>query len=161
AWRTCVDTASDCLAFKGFSLTPAKLDGRTVHLYDLHMEAGESAADDTARAADIDELLAYISEHSKDVALIVAGDFNLETDREPAASQLERLLSSARLTDACQKLDCPKPGSIDKVLYRSSADLALDAESWKLESAVFVTPEGGPLSDHEPVAVRFHWQASE
>jgi hypothetical protein len=94
------------------------------------------------------------------MALIVGGDFNLETDREPAASQFARLLALAGLFDACGELDCAVPGNIDKLLYRSSTSLNLQAESWQLESDEFVTPEGEPLSDHEPVAVRFRWKAA-
>ncbi|HKP56147.1 MAG TPA: endonuclease/exonuclease/phosphatase family protein [Polyangiales bacterium] len=160
AWSMCVDTASDCMAFKGFSMTPAHFtDGSLVHVYDLHMEAGESEPDDRARDAGIDQLLAFMQHNSSGTALIVGGDFNLHTDREPAAGQFARLLSEGGLSDACAELDCPAPGNIDKLLFRSSASLELQAESWELESARFVTPEGAPLSDHEPVAVQFRWQA--
>lgn len=159
AWSSCVDTASDCLAFKGFSMTPAQLsDGTPVHLYDLHMEAGDSAEDDAARDLGIDQLLSFISQNSQGQALIIGGDFNLETDTEPAKSQLARLLSTAGLTDACTELMCPRPGNIDKLLYRSSARVLLQAESWNLESSKFVSPDGMPLSDHEPLAVRFAYQ---
>lgn len=158
AWATCVDTASDCLAFKGFSMTPSSFsDGTPVHFYDLHMEAGESPEDDVARDGGIDQMLAFIAENSADTALIMAGDFNLETDSEPAASQYRRLLDSAGLTDACEALACAVPGNIDKLAFRSSARLEIRAESWERESDVFVTSEGQPLSDHEPVAVRLHW----
>jgi hypothetical protein len=159
AWSTCVDTASDCLAFKGFSMTPAQLtDGTTVHFYDLHMEAGSSAADDMARDMGIDQLIAFMAANSEGQALIVGGDFNLATDTEPAKSQLERLLQTASLTDACTALMCPRPGNIDKLLYRSSDRVELEAKSWHLESEVFVSPDGMPLSDHEPLAVRFAYR---
>jgi endonuclease/exonuclease/phosphatase family metal-dependent hydrolase len=159
-WRSCVDSASDCLAFKGFSMTPAQLaDGVMVHLYDLHMEAGDSAADDQARDAGIDQLLAFIQQYSSGTALIIGGDFNLHTDREPAAGQLARLLALGGLFDSCGELHCPAPGNIDKLLYRSSGSVSLQAESWELQSDKFETPEGGPLSDHEPLAVRFRWKS--
>jgi endonuclease/exonuclease/phosphatase family metal-dependent hydrolase len=159
AWTTCVDTASDCLAFKGFSMTPAQLtDGSTVHFYDLHMEAGSSAADDMARDMGIDQLIAFMAANSEGQALIVGGDFNLATDTEPAKSQLARLLQTAGLTDSCTALMCPRPGNIDKLLYRSSDRIKLEAKSWHLESEVFVSADGMPLSDHEPLAVRFSYQ---
>jgi Endonuclease/Exonuclease/phosphatase family len=156
AWATCVDTASDCLAFKGFSMTPAQLpDGTPVHFYDLHMEAGDSAEDDTARDMGIDQLVGFIAANSQGQALIVGGDFNLDTDTEPAKSQLARLLQAAGLSDACTELMCPRPGNIDKLLYRSSDRVKLAAESWHLPTDVFVSPDGMPLSDHDPLAVRF------
>jgi endonuclease/exonuclease/phosphatase family metal-dependent hydrolase len=156
AWSTCVDTASDCLAFKGFSMTPAKLpDGTPVHFYDLHMEAGDSPEDDTARDMGIDQLVAFIAANSQGQALIVGGDFNLHTDTEPAKSQLARLLETAGLSDACTELMCPRPGNIDKLLYRSSDRVKVAAESWQLKADVFVSSDGMPLSDHDPLAVRF------
>jgi exonuclease III len=161
AWTTCVETASDCLAFKGFSMTPAQLlDGTTVHLYDLHMEAGNSAADDDARNMGVDQLLAFIDQHSKDQALIIGGDFNLATDTEPAASQFARLRQEAGLTDTCIELDCPRPGNIDKLLYRSSDAVKLSVQSWNLETDRFMSPDGMPLSDHDPVAVRFEYRVA-
>jgi endonuclease/exonuclease/phosphatase family metal-dependent hydrolase len=159
AWRACVDTEADCLAMKGFSHTPARIaDGLAVHLYDLHMEAGGSAEDDQARDAGIDQLIAFIAEHSRDVAVIVAGDFNLHTTEEPAKSQLARLLRSAELRDSCEQLDCSMPGNIDKVLYRSSSQLRLAPHSWVRDTQEFVTTDGEPLSDHAPVSVRFSWR---
>ncbi len=159
AWSTCVDTASDCLAFKGFSMTPARLaDGTVVHLYDLHMEAGSSVADDTARDKGIDQLLAFLTANSQGQAVIIGGDFNLETDAEPAKSQLMRLLQSGGLRDACTELACPSPGNIDKILYRSSDRVTFEAKSWRLEADVFVTAGGMPLSDHPPLAVRIAYQ---
>lgn len=159
AWSTCVDTASDCLAFKGFSMTPAKLpDGSTVHLYDLHMEAGGSAEDDAARAMGIDQLIAFIAASSEGRAVIAGGDFNLATDTEPAKSQFERLLQTAGLSDACTELMCQRPGSIDKLLYRSSDRVQITARSWDLPTDAFVSPDGMPLSDHDPLAVRFAYR---
>jgi len=159
AWPSCVDTEADCLAMKGFSHTPARIGpDLPVHLYDLHMEAGSSPEDERARAAGIDQLLAFVTERSRDVALIVAGDFNLRSDQEPAKSQLARLLQGAGLKDSCAELACPAPGNIDKVLYRSSAQLQLEPEVWRREADVFVTADGEPLSDHTPISVRFSWR---
>ena len=160
AWSTCVDTDADCLAMKGFSMTPAELgDGLPVHIYDLHMEAGGSAEDDVAREGGLAQLVAHIEEHSSDTALIVGGDFNLHTDVEPAKSQFASLLTRAGLSDACTELQCPEPGSIDKLLFRSSPAIELSAASWQRETEVFVSDMGEPLSDHPPIAVRFEWSA--
>ncbi len=161
AWTECNATSSDCLALKGFSRTSTEIEGKTVHLYDLHMEAGVTRADDDLRDADIDQLLAALEADSQARALIIAGDFNLDTDAEPAKSQLARLLQSAGLTDACERVDCGHPGNIDKVLYRSSSDVTLEAMSWDLETDVFVAPDGRPLSDHDPLAVHFRYHVAD
>jgi hypothetical protein len=158
AWASCVETASDCLAFKGFSMTPATLaDGLPVHIYDLHMEAGESEADVAAREVGIDQMISFIGANSSGTALIVAGDFNLETSTDPDAGQYARFIEAVGLTDSCAAVGCAEPGGIDKVLVRSSEAVELRVESWEEEGDVFVTAAGEPLSDHPPVAVRIAW----
>jgi endonuclease/exonuclease/phosphatase family metal-dependent hydrolase len=160
-WPTCVESASDCLALKGFSMTRMELrEGVTVDVYNLHMEAGSTPEDDVARDLGIDTMLAFIADRSDGQAVLVGGDFNLHTDREPAASQFARLLDEAGLTDACTDQGCDQPGSIDKFLFRSSDELELSVESLSFETNVFVTEGGEPLSDHPPLAVRFAWSAT-
>jgi hypothetical protein len=92
-------------------------------------------------------------------AVIVGGDFNLHTDTEPDRSQYERLLAEAGLQDACTALSCPSPGRIDKFAFRSGGGVTLAALSWRFETDVFVDEQGGPLSDHDALAVRFAWSA--
>jgi hypothetical protein len=162
-WEECVETASDCLAFKGFSMARTTLDASDpdhpvrVDVYNLHMEAGGSAEDDAARAAGIEQLVEFMRDISDGRAVIVGGDFNLHTDTEPAATQFQGLLDAAELTDACEALDCDFPGSIDKFLYRSSDELEIRALQWSDESDTFVSDMGEDLSDHPPIAVRFGW----
>ena len=84
-WEACngyLDAANDCLASKGFEFlrivvpfTPISFD-----VYDLHMDAGNSAADDTARAAQAEQLLSAIDAQSAGQAVMVLGDFNLSID---------------------------------------------------------------------------------
>lgn len=158
-WSTCVDTFNDCSALKGFSMTPMQLTpDLSVHVYNLHMEAGWSAADDQARAAAVDQLLEFIDLRSRGEALIVGGDFNLR-DRSRAATLLAKLRERAGLRDACAR--CERPNNVDKVLYRGSDLVELHADSWRLEADAFRTEDGDPLSDHAPVAVRFSWSKRE
>jgi endonuclease/exonuclease/phosphatase family metal-dependent hydrolase len=153
-WAGCNDSAADCLALKGFSVARTTLEeGIEVDVYNLHMEAGSTPDDDDLRDAGIDQLLTFISDFSADRAVLVGGDFNLHTDAEPAASQLARLLSEGGLQDACTELGCPRPGSIDKILLRSSDQVALEALGWRAETDVFVAEDGTPLSDHDPITV--------
>lgn len=155
-WGTCVESFNDCYALKGFSMTPMQLaPGVTVHVYNLHMEAGWTDADDRARDEAIEQLLTFIELHSRGEALIVGGDFNLRGGRAGSAAQLARLLQRGGLRDACA--GCARPGNVDKVLYRGSERVELAAESWRLETDVFRSDQGAPLSDHAPLAVRFRW----
>lgn len=160
AWPRCVATEADCLAMKGFSMSPVTLaDGVVVHVYNLHAEAGNSAQDDQARNDGLQLLQTFIEENSKAEALIIAGDFNLRTDTEPANGQFTSFAAASGLTDACTELSCERPGSIDKLLYRSNARVQLQAESWRVEHDVFVSDTGEKLSDHDPISVKINWSA--
>lgn len=157
-WSGCWNSAADCLALKGFSVSRLILPvGGGIDVYDLHMEAGGDPEDDALRDAGVTQLAAFINSHSAGRAVIVGGDFNLHTDGEPDSTQFQRLLADAGLTDSCAHLGCPDPGRIDKILVRSSADVTLTPTSWSLESADFLDGNGDSLSDHEPVAVRIDW----
>ena len=157
-WGTCVESAADCLALKGFSVVRMTFaPGVTVDVYDLHMEAGSDPADDVARDQGVTQLSNFIQAHSAGRPVIVGGDFNLHTNSEPDSSQFQRLLAETGLLDVCATLACPEPGRIDKFLFRSSASVTLTPLSWHFETDVFVRDGNVPLSDHEALAVRFAW----
>lgn len=161
AWTSCFgvsDNGADCLAFKGFSVARTTLAaGAMVDIYNLHMEAGNAPEDVQVRDESVTQLSAFLNAFSIGEAVIMGGDFNLNSDTEPAASQFQTLLSNTGLTDVCAFLACPEPGRIDKFLFRSSDTLTLTPTSWNFETDVFATDDGQPLSDHDALAVRFDW----
>jgi|GEM_PF-1143923 len=164
AWSSCFglfDHGADCLALKGFSVARTTLAaGVTLHIYNLHMEAGNDPNDVLVRDAGVTLLSDFLNIFSAGEAVIVGGDFNLDSDEEPDSTQFQRLLSETGLTDVCDFLGCPEPGRIDKFLFRSNDSLTLTPRSWNFETDVFVTGDGQPLSDHEALAVRFDWSAT-
>jgi endonuclease/exonuclease/phosphatase family metal-dependent hydrolase len=153
-WSKCnglVDQSNDCLTPKGFSRFVLDLGGgRLIDVYNAHFDAGRSSGDVVARNAQVDQLLAAIAQTSAGHAVIVAGDTNMKVTDEPT---FQKLLAGASLECACRKLSCPEPERIDRVLFRSSATLALTAKNVVVES--FVDASGKPLSDHEPVSATF------
>jgi hypothetical protein len=156
-WTNCHASAADCLSLKGFSMSRVSLArGVTVDVYNLHGEAGGDPEDDQLRDDGVTQLADFIVAHSAGRALIVGGDFNLHTDEEPDQTSFARLLSLTGTTDACAAVACPQI-RIDKFLFRSSDTLAIDALSWSNDDALFQDGAGEPLSDHDPVAVRFAW----
>ena len=159
-WVQChghLDCSNDCLATKGFSVARTDLGGGAlVDVYNLHMEAGGCPEDIVSRTAGVAQLLEAIKANSSDVALIVAGDFNLREGDPTELPLIEQLLEEGGLTDACMSLDCGDL-RIDKVMFRSSEKLQLSAESWRIPGH-FVSLDGHPLSDHEPVEVVFQWK---
>jgi len=158
-WMDCGAAAGDCLALKGFAATELTVaDGATVDLYDLHMEAGSGTDDDRLRGDDLRDLAAYIDAHSAGEAVIVGGDWNLSFDDEPDASQLHRFLRDTGLSDVCDVVDCGADADvIDRFLFRSADNLTLEPTSHVFAREMFVDAAGGPLSDHDPLAVDWSW----
>lgn len=160
-WNTCVESAADCLALKGFSIARTTFaPGVVVDVYDLHMEAGGDPADDVARDEGITQLVQAMTTYSAGRPIIVGGDFNLHTNTEPDGSQYARLLSEAGLTDVCAAVGCSTTGRIDKFAYRSAGPVTITPLSHDFETDVFVRDGNVDLSDHEALAVRFGWSVA-
>jgi endonuclease/exonuclease/phosphatase family metal-dependent hydrolase len=173
AWTGCfggVDTgdggAGDCLAMKGFAMVTLTLaGGAEVDLYTLHAEAGGTDEDQRLQADDFAQLADHIEQHSDGRAVILGGDTNLHTagDHPDATGGAdteiwETFLARTDLTDACTATDCPEPGSIDKIAYRSGTGVDLEATSHDMPRERFTTSEGEDLSDHPPVVVELTWR---
>jgi endonuclease/exonuclease/phosphatase family metal-dependent hydrolase len=159
-YTTCngtTDAASDCLASKGFQAVRLRIGEETLDVYNTHLEAGGGAADNEARSAQVDALVESLSDWSDGQAVIFTGDFNLrETDTEDLPL-INRLLSEAELERACWAVDCDAPHHIDKILFRSSTRLSLNATGWKNVEADFRDEASVPLSDHPAIEATFDW----
>lgn len=157
-WQHCSnDDASDCLAKKGFSAAETEIaPGIIIDVYNLHLDAGGTAEDITARERQIEQLIRRVQARSAGRAVIIAGDTNLRTDsRREDDVMLETLLTELDLSDACRALGCGIE-QIDRVLFRSSDELTLSPLSWQLDPD-FVDESGRSLSDHPAVSVVFQW----
>jgi hypothetical protein len=157
-WRQCsglLSGAWDCAARKGFTYSRLVLDeGVDLDVYNLHLDAGWGPGDWGARAAQVTQLIAEVRLRSAGRAVIVAGDTNLRwTGLDPES--LQRLLVELELDDACHALRCRRE-RVDRILFRSGADLALTALRYFIPDE-FVDERGEALSDHHPVAVTFDW----
>jgi endonuclease/exonuclease/phosphatase family metal-dependent hydrolase len=155
-----IDAGSDCLAAKGFLMVRAELaPGIEVDLYDTHLDAGGSSADDEAREVQVDQLIASMNTRSAGRAVIFMGDTNLSADDPDESPLLDYFVSEASLTDSCAAVGCAEPNHIDRILYRSSDAVTLSVETWTNHESGFVDGESVPLSDHPPVSVTFGWAA--
>lgn len=150
--------AADCGAQKGFSVTTMTVAGRPVHLYNLHADAGGHPNDLAARQDNFRQLAAFIDAYSRGVAVILGGDTNLRTG--PGARDdvtWSAFLAATGLRDVCHTVACGgDEGEIDKFAYRSAGGVTLTPRSHAFEREKF-THAGEPLSDHDPLAVRFDW----
>jgi endonuclease/exonuclease/phosphatase family metal-dependent hydrolase len=157
AWRAChgrFSNGGDCLTKKGFTVAEHRLaEGVRIDVYNVHMDAGGSAGDRAARARQVDQLLAALETRSADQAVIVAGDTNMDAQDEPL---LDHLLAAAGLEDACRNLGCRTPRMIDRVLFRGSEQVRLEAVHMDIDPR-FVAEDGQDLSDHKAVGVVLRW----
>ncbi|SEB80401.1 jacalin-like lectin [Streptomyces sp. TLI_105] len=177
-WNSCQYDSGDCLTPKGFTFARQRLaEGVYVDFYNLHTNAGTSAGDLAARADNLNQLTAFITTHSAGNAVVVMGDTNTRYTR--TGDTIAEFAAANRLTDPWVELirggTPPAKGSdplvcdqtrptvpdtcelVDKVLYRGSALVSLNATSYDNEHAAFLTGDGLMLSDHDPVAVGFSW----
>lgn len=160
-WQDCDNSAADCLSLKGFSFARTELaPGVCVDVYNLHGEAGSTDNDLDLKDDNTEALLAAIDEFSAGRAVIIGGDFNMRLVRERDAANLGRLVDEAGMTDACIAVGVYDEQEIDKFFFRSSDAVAITPRSCVFETEKFVTPDGQPLSDHEPLAVEFSWVAT-
>ncbi|WP_217236781.1 jacalin-like lectin [Streptomyces sp. AC555_RSS877] len=173
-WNNC--TGTNCLTPKGFTLARVRLaEGVFVDLYNVHTNA--DATDDAlaARRANIEQLSDFIQANSAGNAVIVMGDTNTRYTR--TGDNIRTLVTENGLTDPWVKLVkggaapaqgadalvCPTTAPtddcevVDKVLYRGSELLTLDATRYHNEWASFLDSAGANLSDHFPHTVDFSY----
>lgn len=155
------DSASDCLASKGFQVARIRLSpGVELDVYNSHLEAGNSAEDDVVRSSHVDEILDVMTTYSAGRALIFLADTNLHADQPTDATHLRRLEQTAGLLDACETVSCPEPGRIDRIMYRDSDSVSLEISTWQVEAAFFDS-DGTPLSDHDAISATINWSRRE
>lgn len=175
-WDSCQVDSGDCLTPKGFTFMRVSLaEGVDIDLYNLHTNAGTSSGDLESRADNLSQLTEYITSHSAGNAVVVMGDTNTRYTR--TGDTIAGFLADNDLTDAWVQLQRngspPALGSaplvcegdtvtnacevVDKVLYRSSSSLTLNASTYGIEHATFLDSSGRMLSDHDPVRVEFSW----
>ncbi|MFJ6738403.1 jacalin-like lectin [Streptomyces sp. NPDC091279] len=173
-WNDC--TGTNCLTPKGFSLARLRLaEGVYVDLYNAHPNADDSDDALAARRANIAQLSAFIQANSAGNAVIVMGDTNTRYTR--AGDNIRTLVRDNGLTDAwvelvkggteptqgADALLCPTTAPtndcevVDKVFYRGSKLVSLDATRYNDEWAAFLDSAGGNLSDHFPHTVDFSY----
>jgi hypothetical protein len=163
-WNDCYGDftvgAGDCLATKGFSVTTHVLaPGAEVDVYNLHGEAGRSEFDIPLLQNNFEQQLAdYVSDPARaGRAVILGGDTNLHTDRSPDGEAWRTFLTRTGLSDVCDTVACgAEADQIDKFAYRSSSAVEIVPETHVFETQKF-SYEGGDLSDHPPLNVRFRW----
>jgi endonuclease/exonuclease/phosphatase family metal-dependent hydrolase len=179
-WDKCSSGSGDCLTPKGFTFMRVRLaEGTYLDVYNMHTDAGDDAGDLAARAANLSQVTSFIRSHSAGNAVLVMGDTNTRYTR--SGDTIAEFAADNQLTDAWVQLPrggvAPAKGSptlgcdpanvtdacevVDKVLYRGSRFINLNATAYHNENAEFLEDGTGKmLSDHYPIAVKFTWSAN-
>ncbi|KAL4791392.1 Endonuclease/exonuclease/phosphatase [Aspergillus venezuelensis] len=175
-WDTCSEASgADCLTPKGFTVMRVKVDeGVYVDAYNLHADAGSEDDDVTARSANLQQVADYISTNSVGNAVLVYGDTNarytssgeniriFESQNEMVNPWVEIILDGVEPTEGTDAVVCENPTTVetcetvDKIFYRGSPALTLQATSWSYEDDKFLN-NGSILSDHNPITTEFSW----
>ncbi len=173
-WTAC--SGADCLTPKGFTYSKIEVTkGIFIDFYNVHANAADDPGAIAARQKNILQLSEYIDKHSEGQAVIVMGDLNARFAYEH--DRLRQLLEQHGLTDVWMQLkgDNKWPAfeaitkknimetddtaeSIDKILYRSSKQLKLIPDNYRIDKEFFTSEDALPLSDHWPVSVEFTWE---
>lgn len=175
-WDAC--NGVDCLTPKGWTHARVRLaEGVHVSLYNLHTQAQTESADLAARRDNILQLLDSIEAQSPTDAVIVMGDTNTRYTR--SGDNIREFLKhgftdvwisnvrqgSVPAADDNALMSCTDTSSagceiVDKVLFRSNAQVSLSALSYLVDSVTFRDSAGNQLSDHYPVIVNWSYSAA-
>jgi hypothetical protein len=188
-WNKCSDASDfDCLTPKGFTFMRVAISGPTdnstavyVDFYNAHTDAGGKDGDIKARQDNVNEVAEYIAKWSAGNAVIVYGDVNSRYSRagdtairsllareNPAGPGLADPWIDLVHGGAIPSVEnaCGNPAAdnacevVDKVFYRSSPLVTLQASTFRYDGANFLQADGSSiLTDHNPVFVDFAWTA--
>lgn len=153
-------------ASKGVLLAQFDVHGLPLDVYTTHIAAGGHEASLRAKHEQGDDIIEFVREKSpSDHAVILLGDFNMRPSRgpedkeknkdNPKVTGFDRIVSALGLRDASDEINGPTGTEIDRVLFRPGTGHAMRVLSWQCDDPAFYDPDGKPLSDHEPVFVRF------
>lgn len=150
--------------------------GITFDAYNLHADAGTTAADLVARAANLRQVSDYIKANSDGNAVIVFGDSNSRYTRGPDdipgifAQEngmkdvwIELVRNGNVPAGGSETLGCDNPSKVntceivDKTWYRASPAVGLQATSFDYAGDMFLQTDGNILSDHNGVLCDFAW----
>jgi len=153
-------------ASKGLLLARFDVAGMPLDVYTTHIAAGKKPASLAARVSQGNEIIEYVRSHSSpERSLILMGDFNMRPSRGPEDKEankdnpkvymFDRVRDELGLRDASDEVNGPTGEEIDRVLFRAGQGVVMTALKWQRDAPEFYDPRRAPLSDHEPVFVRF------
>lgn len=171
-----INDGADAMTPKGILYSSIQVGpGYFIDVYDIHTDAGDDEGSFEARRDNMNQLAALIKERSEGKAVIVIGDTNSRYTRSQDNFE-QAVLRTCNLRDpwidlvrhgsvpgdgnALTNYNNPNSGEhevVDKIFYRSSDNIDLNAVQYDLLSNKFVDKNGKQLSDHYPITARFNY----
>ena len=153
-------------ASKGVLMARFLVQGMPVDVYTTHIAAGKHEASMRAKFEQSDEIIRFINQTSPpENAVILLGDFNMRPSRGPEDREANKnnpkvmgfdyLVKGLNLRDASDEINGPVGTEIDRILFRPGNGQTMTPLRWQHDGPEFYGPDGEPLSDHEPVIVKF------
>lgn len=153
-------------ASKGVLMARFLVQGMPVDVYTTHIAAGKHEASMKAKFEQGDEIIRFIQASSPpENAVILLGDFNMRPSRGPEDKEanknnpkvmgFDHIVEALNFRDASDEINGPTGTEIDRILFRPGAGQTMTTLAWQHDDPIFYDPDGNPLSDHEPVIVKF------
>jgi len=157
AYKDCngwVSQALDCWSVKGFlRVTVRTEDGAEFDVYNTHLEAGSSEDDAAVRRKQLFQLAAAVERLSDRHAVVIVGDFNVETIRPADRAMILEFRERLELKDSGAAPELANWRERDMILYREGEHTAMEVES--AGEALEFTGRQSALSDHAALFARF------
>jgi endonuclease/exonuclease/phosphatase family metal-dependent hydrolase len=153
-------------ASKGVLMARFDMGGMMLDVYTTHIEAGKSPEALQAKVGQGEEMVAMVRKHSPpEHSVIFMGDFNMRPSRGPEDKEknkdnprvyvFDNFRDALGLRDAADEINGPVGEEIDRILFRAGTGHTMTALSWQHDDPAFYDAAKVPLSDHEPVFVKF------
>ncbi|KAH8590214.1 endonuclease/Exonuclease/phosphatase [Bisporella sp. PMI_857] len=176
-WNSCNLNSGDCLTPKGFTFMRVQIsEGVNVDFYNLHADAGNESGDQAARTSNFKQIADYIDTWSVGNAVVLYGDTNSRWTRA-VVDGLGVFSTQNGMKDAWVELirggvtpteltTCDNPSLtnycevVDKIFYRPSKVVNLQASYWSYDSTNFLQADGSILTDHNAIRADIQWSLS-
>ncbi|KAI9931405.1 hypothetical protein ASPWEDRAFT_169751 [Aspergillus wentii DTO 134E9] len=180
-WATCSEASgADCLTPKGFTVMRVRVEeGVYLDFYNLHADAGSETEDVKARSANLQQVADHIQTNSAGNAVLVFGDTNARytssgenirvftQENNMANPWIDLILHGDIPPQDDNARICENPNknnsceTVDKIFYRGSRVMDLQATFWKYADYDFLSSNGTILSDHNPITSNFTYSLSD
>lgn len=153
-------------ASKGVLMARFDVAGMPLDVYITHIAAGKEPGTARAKPRQCEQMVEMVRKFSPpEHSVIFMGDFNMRPSRgaedkernkdNPKVYPFDTFRDALEFRDASDEINGPVGEEIDRILFRAGTGHTMTPLSWQHDTPAFYDAEQVPLSDHEPVFVKF------